>query len=101
MKLLTALILLCSAMSVQANPFPNGNAQSGKALFDKYKCNSCHSAMVGGDGSAIFTRPNHKVRTTRELTEQIEVCSGNVGATLSAQEKQHLASYLNQYYKFQ
>ncbi len=99
MKTIALLILLCTAMSATATPFPNGNAQNGKALFDKYKCNSCHSAMLGGDGSAIFTRPNRKVHDANGLIEQIEICSGNVGATLSAQDKQHLGAYLNQYYK--
>ena len=99
MKLISTLILLCAALSAQANPFPEGNPQAGKALFDKYKCNSCHAAMLGGDGSAIFTRANRKVHNAGDLIDQITICSGNVGANLSAQETQHLGSYLNQYYK--
>jgi len=98
MKLISTLILLCAAMTAQANPFPGGNPQAGKALFDKYKCSSCHSAMLGGDGSAIFTRANRKVHNAGELIEQIKVCSGNVGANLTAQDEQHLGAYLNRYY---
>lgn len=98
MKLLTALLLLCS-VAVQAAPFPEGNEQTGKTIFDKYKCNSCHIEMLGGDGSAIFTRPNHKVHSAPELASQIKQCSGNVGANLSALEVQHLGAYLNRYYK--
>jgi cytochrome c551/c552 len=79
-------------------PFAEGNAQTGKAIFDKYKCNSCHIDMLGGDGSAIFTRPNHKVHSAPELASQIKQCSGNVGANLSALEVQHLGAYLNRYY---
>lgn len=99
MKKYAALILLCAASIAQATPFPEGNAQKGKALFDRYKCNSCHSQMTGGDGSAIFTRPDRKVHNAAELVDQIRVCSGNVGAHLSAQDEQHLGAYLNQYYK--
>lgn len=99
MKLIISLILLTSASSVMANPFPKGNENTGKALFDKLNCNSCHSAMLGGDGSAIFTRPNHKVQSASDMIEQIKLCSGNVGANLTAQEEQHLAAYLNRYYK--
>ena len=98
MKLLTALLLLCSA-AVQAAPFPEGNEQTGKAIFDKYKCNSCPIELRGGDGRAIFTRPTHKVHSAPELASQIKQCSGNVGANLSALEVQHLGAYLNRYYK--
>lgn len=99
MKLISTLILLCAAGSATASPFPDGNAQTGKAMFDKYKCNSCHAAMLGGDGSAIFTRANRKVHNAGELIEQIKICGGNVGANLSTQDAQHLGAYLNQYYK--
>jgi cytochrome c551/c552 len=98
MKLLTALLLLCP-LAVQAAPFAEGNAQTGKAIFDKYKCNSCHIEMLGGDGSAIFTRPNRKVHNADELVGRIKQCSGTVGANLTPQEEQHLGAYLNRYYK--
>lgn len=98
MKLLTALLLLCP-LAVQAVPFAEGNAQTGKAIFDKYKCNSCHIEMLGGDGSAIFTRANRKVHNADELVGRIKQCSGTVGANLTTQEEQHLGAYLNRYYK--
>jgi len=98
MKLISVLILLCAATAASANPFPNGDAQTGKKLFEQHKCNRCHAAMLGGDGSAMFTRADRKVRTAAELVEQIRVCSGNVGANLTAQDEQHLGAYLNRYY---
>ena len=98
MKLLAAVVLLCAATIAQANPFTEGRAQTGKALFDKYKCNSCHAAMLGGDGSAIFTRADRKVNNASQLLDQIRVCSGNVGAKLTPQDEQHLGAYLNRYY---
>lgn len=99
MKLITALIFLSLAASAGASPFAGGNAQTGKAIFDQYKCNSCHAQMLGGDGNAIFTRANRKVHNEAELIEQITICSGNAGAHLTAQDEQHLAAYLNRYYK--
>lgn len=99
MKLLASIILLLATVNTQASPFPDGNAHTGKILFDKYQCNSCHSAMLGGDGSAIFTRANRKVHSAAALTTQIKMCGGNVAANLSTQEIQHLGAYLNQYYK--
>lgn len=99
MKLITTLILLCAAGTATANPFPNGDAQKGKKLFDQYQCNQCHDSMMGGDGNKIFTRINSKVRNAAGLIDQIGVCSGNVGANFTAQDKQHLGAYLNRFYK--
>ncbi|MBI5430349.1 MAG: cytochrome c [Nitrosomonadales bacterium] len=99
-KLKTALLLLCAATAASANPFPGGNAVNGQKLFEQYKCNSCHDTMMGGDGNKIFTRLTRKVSTPDSLIDQIGMCSGNVNAHLTAQQKQDLAAYLNNYYKF-
>ena len=99
MKKISVLVLILLANSAWANPFPTGNAKAGEALFEKHKCNSCHVAMLGGDGNAIFTRPNRVVTTAPQLLAQMSLCSGNVGVKLSAQEEQNLAAYLNKYYK--
>lgn len=100
MKLFTATLLLCAAASASANPFPDGNAQTGKALFDKNKCNSCHVQMVGDGGNEIFTRANRKVHNPAEMIAQFKMCSANVGVTLNAQQQQDMGAYLNKYYKF-
>ncbi|MBI3222545.1 MAG: cytochrome c [Nitrosomonadales bacterium] len=99
MKLLITLMLLCAASGAAADPFPKGNAQNGKKLFDQYRCNQCHDTIMGGDGNKIFTRIKSKVRSASDLIDQIGVCSGNVGANFSAQDKQDLGAYLNRYYK--
>ncbi len=95
------LLLLLAASTAQAAPFADGNAASGKKLFAKYECSSCHKGKIGGDGSAIFTRPDRIVRDAVELIPRIKTCSGAVGANLTAPEEQDLAAYLNQrYYHF-
>ena len=87
--------------TAQAAPFAAGDAGNGKKLFAKYECDSCHKGKVGGDGSAIFTRPDRIVRTVDELIPRIKFCSGAVGANLKPQEEQDLAAHLNQtYYHF-
>lgn len=94
------LLLLLLSNTTHALPFATGNADSGKKLFAQHHCNSCHIKMLGGDGSEIFTRPDHKVRSTAQLIKQINFCAGNAGIALSAQDEQHLGAYLNQrYYK--
>ncbi len=98
-KFVTLFLILCG--SAQAAPFPDGDAKTGKKIFDQYQCNRCHMARMGGDGSAIFTRPDRFVSSPEKMIPRIKICSGIVGANLSPQEEQHLAAYLNQqYYKF-
>ena len=94
-------LLMLAASIAQAAPFADGNAENGKKLFAKYDCNSCHKDKVGGDGNAIFTRPDRIVSNAAELIPRIKFCSGVVGANLSAQEQLDLAAHLNQtYYHF-
>ena len=100
MKLFATLILLCAATAASANPFPDGNAQNGQKLFGQYNCNRCHDQIMGGDGNKIFTRLTRKVNTSSGLIDQIGLCSGNVNAHFTAQEKQDFAAYLNIFYKF-
>lgn len=101
MKKTIPLLFLFLCGITQAAPFVDGNPKTGKKLFDQYKCNTCHIARMGGDGSAIFTRLDRKVTSPEKMIAQIKVCSGNVGAKLTEQEEQHLAAWLNQqYYKF-
>lgn len=101
MKSIVALILSLAAGAVLAAPFSGGNSQAGKKLFDDNKCNSCHIDEVGGDGSAIFTRPNRIVKSPQQLIARLRVCSGAAGITLTPQDEQNLGAYLNQqYYKF-
>lgn len=94
-------LFMFAASTAFAGPFTNGNAGNGEKLFAQYNCNSCHKGKVGGDGNAIFTRPDRIVRNADELIPRIKFCSGAVGANLSAQEELDLAAYLNQqYYHF-
>ena len=98
MKMIAILILSGLSFTAAANPFPQGNAQTGEKLFNQLKCNSCHNNMMGGDGNAIFTRPNSKVHSPAQLTAQIGRCGGNVDKNFSPQEEQDIAAYLNRYY---
>lgn len=101
MKSIAALIFSLAAASAMAAPFPEGNAQAGKKLFDENKCSSCHIDKMGGDGSAIFTRPDRIVHSPQEMVARMHVCSGAAGMTLTPQREQDLGAYLNQtYYKF-
>ncbi len=99
-SILPTIILLGIATATSANPFPDGNAQTGQKIFDEYKCNSCHDSIMGGDGNKIFTRLTRKVTSPTGLIDQIGVCSGNVNAHFTPKQTQDLAAYLNIFYKF-
>lgn len=98
--IIPAMLLLGAATAASANPFPDGNAQTGEKLFAQYNCNQCHNKIMGGDGNKIFTRPNRIRNTPAGLIQQIGICSGNVNAHFTKQETQDLAAYLNTFYKF-
>jgi mono/diheme cytochrome c family protein len=95
-----AMMLLGAATAASANPFPDGNAQTGEKLFAQYNCNQCHNKIMGGDGNKIFTRPGRIRNTPEGLIQQIGMCSANVNAHFTPQETQDLAAYLNIFYKF-
>ncbi len=100
MKKILFLAFLFSA-AAHANPFASGNATLGKKIFIENHCNSCHIQMVGGDGSDVFTRPNHTVRSAAQMLTQINFCAANSGVTLTSAQEHHLGAYLNQrYYHF-
>jgi Cytochrome c len=100
MKKYLFLLFLATGIA-HADPFAGGNVDNGKKLFAKYDCSSCHKAKMGGDGSAIFTRPDSIIPRADLLIPRITFCSGVVGASLTAQEKLDIAAYLNQnYYHF-
>ena len=95
-----ALILAFAAVPALAAPFANGDPAAGKALYEK-KCISCHIGRFGGDGSTIFTRPNHHVHSAAALAQQITVCNSMLGNELFPEDEANLGAYLNQtYYKF-
>ncbi len=101
MKLLLALVTSLTFAAAQAEPFAGGNAGAGKKLFEQSHCDRCHISMMGGDGSAIFTRPDRKIGSPRQLVDRLRVCSGGAGITMTGQDEQDLGAYLNRnYYHF-
>lgn len=100
-KLLYAVTFIMFYGIAYADPFAGGKPENGQKLFDKYQCNSCHNGKMGGDGNAIFTRPNRKVTNPQQMTDQITVCARNARVNFSTQEKLDIAAYLNKnFYKF-
>jgi hypothetical protein len=92
------LLFVAATLATPAHGAPS--AKTGKALHDK-TCTSCHIGMFGGDGSAIYTRSDRKVRTAQQLAARIAGCNANTGAGWFPEDEAHVGAYLNQqYYKF-
>jgi len=101
LKTLIGIVLATAATSVLASPFPKADAQKGEKLVKESKCNTCHVSIVGGDGTAIFTRADRKVRTAAGLLSQVRTCNTMLGTNWFPEDEENVAAYLNQaYYKF-
>lgn len=97
---LYAAILVFQSGTGMADPFEHGDPAIGKKLVDK-SCISCHVSMFGGDGSKIYTRPNHLVKSAPQLLSRIRTCNTSANTGWFPEEEMHVAAYLNQtYYHF-
>ncbi len=94
-------VLLVCSFNTQANElFAKADVNAGKTLVNQH-CISCHASSFGGDGSAIYTRQDAKVKTSKGLVAQVRNCSTMLGLKWFEDEELNVAAYLNQnYYKF-
>ena len=100
--LLLALLTTSNAYADQYTAlYPGGDPALGKVLLEKH-CIQCLASSFGGDGSAIYTRENRLVKTSRGLKAQVRNCNTMLGLKWFEDEELHVASYLNQtYYHFE
>ena len=96
-RLLTVFALAVTPLAAHADLFAGGDAKIGKQMVEKH-CISCHASSFGGDGSAIYTREDRKVKTAKGLVQQIRNCNTNLGLKWFEDEELHVAAYLNQTY---
>jgi len=102
---ITLILSLMGASHVYADQYSalyaGGDPIAGKSLLQK-NCISCHASSFGGDGSAIYTRENRLVKTSRGLKAQVRNCNTMLGLKWFEDEELHVASNLNQtYYRFE
>ncbi len=73
---------------------------NGKRLHDK-NCVSCHNNMLVGDGTRIYTRKDHKIRSFSSLQQQVQRCATNLNIQWFNDEITDVSHYLNDsFYKF-
>lgn len=72
-----------------------GDAAKGKNLYAA-KCVGCHVSLVGGDGTALHTRPDRRVKTPEGLLAQVQMCNRQLDAGLSPEQIKDVVAYLYQ-----
>jgi len=98
LPLLTAALL--ATLGGAAFATEKVDAKAGKALHDK-QCVNCHVQRWGGDGSAVYTRADRKIKDATALRQRVAACSAQTGSKFFPEDEANVAAYLaQQYYKF-
>ena len=105
MRMATAFGVVVAAMwlaaAAQADPFAKTDPAAGKKLYAEAQCNASHASRMGGDGSRMYTRPEHKVKDAQSLQKMVQFCVDRTGAAIFPEDVVQIAAYLNQqFYKF-
>ncbi|HMV62182.1 MAG TPA: cytochrome c [Zoogloea sp.] len=94
-RLTCAIACLGAALAQAADPV------LGEKLAREHRCADCHRRLIGGDGSALYTRPDRKVTSRDKLTAQVSFCSSQLKTGWFPEEEEAVAAWLNQrYYHF-
>ncbi len=92
---------LLSAACLIVTPVAAGDLARGKQLHSN-NCISCHTAMYGGDGTAIYTRPDRKIESLDALRAQVSRCKDNLGIGWPEDQVEDVVTYLNStFYNFE
>jgi cytochrome c553 len=88
-----------AAAAQQPPPFAHGDAKAGKALAER-DCIACHEQKFK-PASAIYTRPDRRVTSAKQLLGQVQVCNAELRANYFPEDEENVAAFLNDtYYKF-
>lgn len=70
-----------------------GNAQNGKKIYEA-KCVACHISLVGGDGLALHTRLNRRIKTAEGLIGRVNGCNHQIKAGLNEAQINDVVGFL-------
>lgn len=92
----SAIMIFCSMQIAYGEDLARG-----KDLHDS-NCISCHAALYGNDGTAIYTREDRKIDSYPALVKQIKRCKNSMGAPWPEDQIDDLLAYINNaFYKFE
>lgn len=87
------VVVLMMPMASFADSLLFGDSANGKKLH-KNSCTACH-------GSEVYTRKDHKIKTTNGLEGRVEMCSTNLNTHYNDEQNSDIVIFLNEsYYKF-
>lgn len=88
------------ATALLAGPAQAADVATGKEIHDA-NCVSCHTSLMDGEPSRIYTREDRKVDSLARLESQVRMCDSSLGLKLFDEDIMSLVAYLNQeFYKF-
>ena len=100
MCLSAAGLFACSALAQGVDIFKDADLVLGARLMQEHKCQQCHAAKFGGDGSAVF-RPGERINTPGLLRGMVEQCNTELGLGLFPEEVTAIAAVLQRdHYRF-
>lgn len=83
-----------------ASAVVHSDVRRGESLHTN-NCVSCHTSMVGGDGSGLYTRADRRVNSREQLVSQVRRCESTLGLRWFDDDVMSVVEYLNEnYYKF-
>ena len=92
------LIILLTLLGIIATQ--TALAEEGAVLHQE-NCIACHAAMTGGEGSVLYSRKDHKVKSSDALTKQIKRCQSSLELNWTTKQISAVHIYLNtSFYKF-
>lgn len=93
--------LLWLSQAAFADTAAEAAVENGRKLVAEAKCESCHAAKLGGDGSAIYSRKDRRVTAKSKLLPQVARCNSELSLGLFPDDEAAIAAYLNaRYYQF-
>lgn len=98
---ITLIVTLLVPAAAHATPGFDfeGNVENGRKLYEA-KCVACHISLVGGDGTALHTRPNRRIKTGEDLITRVQGCNHQIKAGLTTQQINDIIAHLYKaYYK--
>ena len=76
--------------------FAGANVAQGEMHYNELKCAACHAQRMMGSSTAMFTRPDRKVRSAAELLGFTQMCASRLNHSLFPDEVRDIAAYLNE-----
>lgn len=99
MRVVAVVVGLMSGSAMAEDVLLPGDVGRGKTLYDA-KCTGCHISLVGGNGTAIHTRRERRIKTPEGLLAQVNGCNRQLNAGLSPEQVKDVVAYLYQaFYK--